>query len=81
MAHFFKECRSQSGLKKCHQKTLRPCTNKFAGKKTGDRKKERKRKRERKKESQLKIGNEQRTRGGQANAGIKRYRVRWKYEI
>ena len=75
MAHFFKECRSQSGLKKCHQKTLRPCTNKFAGKKTGDRKKERK------KESQLKIGNEQRTRGGQANAGIKRYRVRWKYEI
>ena len=54
---------------------MRPCTNKFAGKKTGDRKKERK------KESQLKIGNEQRTRGGQANAGIKRYRVRWKYEI
>ena len=66
---------------------MRPCTNRFAGKKTGDRKKERKkerkreRKKEREKESQIKIGNEQRTRGGQANAGIKRYRVRWKYEI
>ena len=50
-------------------------------KKERERKKEKERERERKKESQLKIGNEQRTRGGQANAGIKRYRVRWKYEI